>query len=54
MSWAKRRETNRQEDKTSSLVGIFNVYMPLLYGERRKRTREAAGEDRQVHHAQVG
>ena len=33
MSWAANRETTRVEDKAYSLLGIFNVNMPLLYGE---------------------
>ncbi|KAK4952455.1 hypothetical protein LTR10_009261 [Elasticomyces elasticus] len=33
MSWAARRETSRKEDVAYSLLGIFNVNMPLLYGE---------------------
>jgi hypothetical protein len=32
-SWAERRETKRPEDKAYSLLGIFNIHMPLLYGE---------------------
>jgi hypothetical protein len=32
-SWAKSRETKREEDKAYSLLGIFNVNMPPLYGE---------------------
>jgi hypothetical protein len=43
-SWAAHRETNRQEDKAYSLLGIFNVHMPLIYGEGNKafvRLREA-------------
>jgi hypothetical protein len=44
MSWAESRETTRQEDKAYSLLGIFDVYMPLIYGEGRenafKRLRE--------------
>ncbi|MCJ1392634.1 hypothetical protein MMC18_005504 [Xylographa bjoerkii] len=36
MSWASRRETTRPEDKAYSLMGIFKVNMPLLYGEGRK------------------
>jgi len=31
--WAKGRETTREEDKVYSLFGIFDVQMPLLYGE---------------------
>ncbi|KAF2686143.1 HET-domain-containing protein [Lentithecium fluviatile CBS 122367] len=33
MSWAERRETKREEDKAYSLLGIFDVSMPLIYGE---------------------
>jgi hypothetical protein len=33
--WAENRQTTREEDKTYSLLGIFNVYMPLIYGEGR-------------------
>lgn len=33
MSWAAGRETTRIEDMAYSLLGIFKVNMPLLYGE---------------------
>lgn len=33
MSWAAFRETKRTEDRAYSLLGIFGVNMPLLYGE---------------------
>jgi len=33
LSWAEFRETKREEDKAYSLWGMFNVYMPPLYGE---------------------
>ncbi|KAK2612679.1 hypothetical protein QQS21_001296 [Conoideocrella luteorostrata] len=33
MSWAAKRETTRLEDRAYSLMGIFGVNMPLLYGE---------------------
>jgi hypothetical protein len=36
MSWAKNRATKREEDKAYSLLGIFNVYLPLIYGEGSK------------------
>ncbi|KAN0067119.1 HET domain containing protein [Elaphomyces granulatus] len=32
MLWAEKRETTRIEDKAYSLLGIFDVYMPLIYG----------------------
>jgi ankyrin repeat protein len=37
LTWAKHRQTTHPEDKVYSLFGIFDVQMPLLYGE---------GEDR--------
>ncbi|MBE3043806.1 HET domain-containing protein [Candidatus Bathyarchaeota archaeon] len=33
MSWAANRETTKVEDRAYSLLGIFDVNMPLLYGE---------------------
>jgi len=33
MSWASKRRTSRIEDEAYCLMGIFGVYMPLLYGE---------------------
>ncbi|KAH8723088.1 heterokaryon incompatibility protein-domain-containing protein [Phaeosphaeriaceae sp. PMI808] len=33
MSWAARRKTTRLEDIAYCLLGIFNVHMPMLYGE---------------------
>ncbi|CAJ2508307.1 Uu.00g094930.m01.CDS01 [Anthostomella pinea] len=33
MTWSRGRETKRPEDKAYSLMGIFNVHMPLIYGE---------------------
>jgi hypothetical protein len=48
MSWAERRETTCQEDKAYSLLGIFDIYMPLIYGEGKdhafKRLREIINE----------
>jgi len=36
MSWAANRETTRTEDIAYCLMGIFDVNMPLLYGEGNK------------------
>lgn len=33
MSWAAQRETSKVEDLAYCLLGIFNVSMPMLYGE---------------------
>ena len=34
--WAENRETKREEDKAYSLLGIFEIHMPLIYGEGAK------------------
>ena len=36
MSWAARRKTTRLEDEAYSLMGLFGVNMPMLYGEGRR------------------
>ena len=36
MSWAEKRETRREEDKAYSLLGIFDVHIPLIYDEGMK------------------
>jgi len=36
MSWATGRKTSRTEDMAYCLMGLFNVNMPMLYGEGRK------------------
>lgn len=33
MSWASRRTTTRPEDVAYCLLGIFNINMPIIYGE---------------------
>lgn len=37
MSWAAKRITTRGEDIAYSLLGIFSINMPLLYGEGREK-----------------
>jgi hypothetical protein len=45
MSWAARRQTTRGEDQAYCLLGIFDISIPAIYGEGRKkafqRLREA-------------
>ena len=36
MSWASKRRTTRMEDEAYSLMGIFDINMPTLYGEGRR------------------
>ncbi|KAG9229618.1 HET and ankyrin domain protein [Amylocarpus encephaloides] len=33
MSWASKRETSRTEDIAYCLMGLFGIYMPMIYGE---------------------
>jgi hypothetical protein len=33
MSWAAKRKTTIAEDKACCLMGIFDIYLPLIYGE---------------------
>ncbi len=60
MLWAAKRSTKKNEDRAYCLLGIFEICMPLIYGEGDnalirlqgeidKRSRhERAGEDRTV------
>lgn len=36
MSWASKRQTTREEDLAYCLLGLFDINMPLLYGEGSK------------------
>ncbi|KAG4420242.1 hypothetical protein IFR04_006620 [Cadophora malorum] len=36
MSWASKRKTTRDEDMAYCLLGIFDINMPMLYGEGEK------------------
>jgi len=55
MSWTKHRQTTRREDKAYSLLGIFDVFMPLIYGEGEDnafiRLREAIDKPLEGEHA---
>ena len=44
MSWADSRTTTREEDAAYCLLGIFNINMPLLYGEGNKAFRRLQAE----------
>jgi hypothetical protein len=35
-SWAAKRDTKRKEDRAYCLLGLFDVSMPLIYGEGEK------------------
>ncbi|KAK3486785.1 uncharacterized protein B0T23DRAFT_325307 [Neurospora hispaniola] len=36
MSWAAGRQTTRVEDQAYCLLGLFDIHMPMLYGEGKK------------------
>ncbi|KAK4220384.1 NACHT domain-containing protein [Rhypophila decipiens] len=37
MKWIEKRNTKYEEDKAYSLFGIFDVHMPILYGEGKEK-----------------
>ncbi|KAJ1325477.1 FxSxx-COOH system tetratricopeptide repeat protein [Microdochium nivale] len=39
-AWIRSRETTHEEDMAYSLLGMFDVHMPLIYGEGRERAQE--------------
>ena len=54
MAWFGQRQTKRTEDMAYSLLGIFNVYLPLIYGEGRENAfarlwREISASQGQEH-----
>lgn len=44
LSWASGRKTTRVEDTAYSLLGLFGINMPLLYGEREQAFRRLQEE----------
>ncbi|KAI0442909.1 hypothetical protein F4803DRAFT_550628 [Xylaria telfairii] len=54
MAWARTRETTQPEDMAYSLLGIFDIQMPLIYGEGKekalKRLREEISKDQKGSH----
>ncbi|KAI0977558.1 hypothetical protein F4678DRAFT_18637 [Xylaria arbuscula] len=52
MSWSKNRETKLAEDEAYCLLGIFDIHMPLIYGEGQEHAcarlrKELDGDQRQ-------
>ncbi|KAH6702778.1 hypothetical protein BKA61DRAFT_740375 [Leptodontidium sp. MPI-SDFR-AT-0119] len=45
MSWTECRETTYGEDRAYSLLGIFDVNMPLIYGEGKDRALKRLREE---------
>ncbi|KAH7009072.1 P-loop containing nucleoside triphosphate hydrolase protein [Microdochium trichocladiopsis] len=44
-AWARNRETKYEEDMAYSLLGIFGVHMPLIYGEGREQAQRRLREE---------
>ena len=44
LSWASQRSTTRQEDEAYCLMGLFNVNIPVIYGEGRRAFRRLQEE----------
>lgn len=44
MSWASKRSTTRKEDEAYCLLGLFDISMPLIYGEGTKAFRRLQEE----------
>ncbi len=53
VSWVAGRETKYEEDLAYSLLGIFGIFLPLIYGEGRenafRRLREEVSKSAQSH-----
>ncbi|KAL3417967.1 PFS domain-containing protein [Phlyctema vagabunda] len=45
MSWAENRQTQREEDRAYSLLGIFDISMPVIYGEGAQKAFERLKEE---------
>ncbi|KAK7990391.1 kinesin light chain 1 [Apiospora arundinis] len=49
MSWSDTRKTKKEEDMAYSLLGLFGVHMPMIYGEGKqnalRRLREEIGKE---------
>jgi hypothetical protein len=45
LSWAVNRETAREEDEAYCLLGIFDIHMPLIYGEGKKNALRRLHEE---------
>ena len=45
MGWASHRHTKEEEDQVYSLLGIFDVSMPLIYGEGKEKAYKRLQEE---------
>jgi ankyrin repeat protein len=45
MRWAQRRDTTKEEDQAYCLLGVFGIYLPLIYGEGKKHALKRLREE---------
>ena len=45
MAWTRGRKTTKVEDRTYSIIGLFGVHMPLIYGEGHENARVRLAEE---------
>jgi len=53
MAWTSNRMTTRVEDDAYSMMGLFDIKMPLLYGEGSRAFRRLQEEISKTHYASV-
>lgn len=53
MAWAAHRRTTLVEDEAYCLLGLFNVNMPLLYGEGSRAFRRLQEEIQKAHSSAI-
>lgn len=45
LSWAARRQTKCEEDAAYFVMGLYNIHMPLIYGEGRRKAFARLGKE---------
>jgi hypothetical protein len=45
MSWTENRETTREEDQVYCLMGMFGVYLPVIYGEGKQNANKGLKDE---------
>ncbi|CAG8973024.1 hypothetical protein HYALB_00007251 [Hymenoscyphus albidus] len=53
MAWASNRKTTKVEDEAYSMMGLFDINMPILYGEGSRAFRRLQDEIRKTHYSSV-
>lgn len=53
LSWAENRQTQLEEDKAYSLLGLFGIFIPLIYGEGSHALIRLKNEIQKEEHADI-